>query len=151
MMAKEFSITNDNYDIVSKSFNACLDEILDAGGIAKIKVTNSGRSLDQNALFHVWANELSKHLTSGGREYCTFPWVKLALKATFLGTEQVTTKNVLTGQDVVTDEIRHSSNLSKGEMCNFLNQVQGWALDVNYILSAPLNSEYMKLIDKQNQ
>ena len=63
---KEFSISNDNHRTVSKSFNDALDEILDAGGVAKVRLTNSGRSLPQNALFHVWINEISKHLISIG-------------------------------------------------------------------------------------
>ena len=148
---KEFSISNDNYELVSESLNAAVGEILDAGGVAKIKLTNGGRSLDQNALFHVWCNELSKHLISGGRDYCAFPWVKLALKATFLGSEVIESTNVLTGEKTATDEIRHSSDLSKGEMCDFLTQIQGWALDVNYILTAPISSEYHKLNEMQNK
>lgn len=147
---KEFSISNDNHRTVSKSFNDALDEILDAGGVAKIRLTNSGRSLPQNALFHKWCGELSKHLIKGGRDYCTFEWVKLALKATFLGSEVVTSVNLLTGEKASTKEIRHSSDLDKGEMCDFLTKIQGWALDVNYILTAPIESEYMKLNERQN-
>ena len=147
---KEFSITSSNVGTVIDSLGDAIDEIINSGSIAKIKLTNSGRSLGQNALLHEWCNQLSAHLIKGGRDYCTTKWVKQALKATFLGSEEIVSVNLKTGEKSITEEIRHSSNLSKGEMFDFLTQIQGWAINVNCILTAPVDSEYQKLNDRQN-
>ena len=142
-------INTDNYDVTSDTIANQINDIVNAGGTAKVQITKSSRSLSQNALMHMWFTEISAHLIKNGREYCTVEWVKQALKATFLGSEQVASVDVLTGEKIATTEIRHTHNLDKGEATFFLQQVQSWALDINLILTAPIDSQYMKFLQEQ--
>lgn len=142
-------INTDNYDVTSETISNQINDIVNAGGTAKVQVTKSSRSLSQNALMHMWFTEISDHLIKNGRDYCTVEWVKQALKATFLGSEQVVSVDVLTGEKISTTEIRHTHNLDKGEATFFLQQVQAWALDINLILTAPIDSQYMKFLQEQ--
>lgn len=108
------------------------------------------RSLPQNSLFHQWCAVISQELQRrGGKEY-TPEYVKEALKASFLGSEVVERKNVLTGEMVTTEEIRHTSDLDKGEMHFFMERVWHWCLNVlGVILPTPDGSEYQKLQSEQ--
>lgn len=145
----EILINEDNFKVTVETIGNTIDKIINDGKTAKVKITKSTRSLPQNALLHMWVNEISAHLVGHGREYCTDKWVKKALKATFLGSEPVESVDVLTGKVITTEEIRHSSDLDKGEMTFFLDRIQAWALDIDLILTAPLSSEYQELINRQ--
>jgi hypothetical protein len=97
------------------------------------------RSLSQNALFHVWCREMADHFSSKGADI-TEATMKELLKYKFLGTEdRVIHKTVIPAQ------VRETSGLEKGEMMDFMDQVQSWALDHGVKLACPIDSEYMKL------
>lgn len=97
------------------------------------------RSLSQNALFHVWCREMADHFSSKGADI-TEATMKELLKYKFLGTEdRVIHKTVIPAQ------VRETSGLGRGEMMDFMDQVQSWALDHGVKLTCPIDSEYMKL------
>lgn len=102
------------------------------------------RSLSQNALFHMWCGEIAQQLADRGvkveDEAITSDDVKLMMKMKYLGTE-----DIVRGKLVIKDQLRRTSNLDKGEMLFFMEQVEAWAIDRGCQLTIPQHSEYMKM------
>ena len=115
-----------------------------------LKPWKEKRSLSQNALSHMWYAEISEYLIKSGRADATPEWVKRNLKRTYLGCEEVTYTDFVTGEKVTTYEPRHTSSLDTGEMHFFLTQVERWCAQFGLALTIPHESEYQKLKDKQN-
>lgn len=138
------------------NFNAIgqqLQPLLESGECYRLtlKPWREKRSLSQNSLAHMWFGEISEHLIKSGRSDATPEWVKRNLKRTYLGCEEVTYTDFVTGDKVTTYEPRHTSSLDAGEMHFFLNQVEQWCAQFGLALTIPQDSEYQKLKDKQNQ
>ncbi len=108
------------------------------------------RSLSQNSLIHMWFGEISEYLIKFGRIDATPDWVKRNLKRTYLGCEQITYTDFVTGEKVTSYEPRHTSSLDTGDMHFFLNQVEQWCAQFRLALTIPHGSEYQKLKDNQN-
>lgn len=97
------------------------------------------RSLNQNALFHVWCREIAIHFSEQGAE-CTEESIKEILCYKFLGTED---KDVLGFE--IPAQVRKTSNLDTGEMKDLLDKILSWALDHGVRPSNPPDSEYARL------
>lgn len=108
------------------------------------------RSLSQNAFSHVIYTEISKYLIAKGRKDCSDGWVKQMLKNSFLGWQEVEIVNVVTGERTIKEELRHTSDLDKGEMMNYLTQIINWAGDIGCQIRIPADSEYMQSMESQN-
>lgn len=108
------------------------------------------RSLSQNALFHKWVNELSVYLIKGGRKDSSPEFCKDLLKHTFLGYEQIERVNAKTGERVTVSQLKHTSDCDKGEMTHFMNKCYVWCVDIGLLLTIPIDSEYAKLMEHQN-
>lgn len=115
-----------------------------------LKPWKEKRSLSQNSLIHMWFGEISEYLIKSGRSDATPEWVKRNLKRTYLGCEEVTYTDFVTGDKSTTYEPRHTSSLDTGEMHYFLTQVEQWCAQFGLVLTIPHDSEYQKLKDKQN-
>ncbi|MFY0403328.1 YbcN family protein [Pantoea dispersa] len=116
-----------------------------------LKPWKEKRSLSQNSLAHMWFGEISEYLIKSGRSDATPEWVKRNLKRTYLGCEEVTYTDFVTGDKSTTYEPRHTSGLDTGEMHYFLTQVEQWCAQFGLVLTIPHDSEYQRLKDKQNQ
>jgi len=118
----------------------------------EVKPYTNPRSLSQNALLHVWLDDITKGLKirnftydlDGVDTYLTADDVKLMMKHKFLGV-----KDIVRGKLVIPDQLRNTSDLDKGEMLTFMNDVYGWAVDRGIQLNIPEESEYMRL-SKEN-
>lgn len=112
------------------------------------KYTNP-RTLNQNALMHVWFDEITKRLKAMGfkveDEPITESDVKLMMKHKFLGT-----KDIVRGSLVIPDQLVNTSDLDTGEMTHFMDQVYHWAMEKKIYLPIPQDCEYKKNKDKQN-
>ena len=150
-MAETIFIDSGNIETTTETLADLIDSIVDRGKRCEITVKESRRKLSQNALFHVWVSQISRHLTAKGKAYCTPEWVKRQLKGSFLGTESIESVCLLTGDKSVTEEVRSSSKLDKGEFNFFLNRIQEWSVDTGLILSAPIDSTYTELNNRQVQ
>lgn len=114
----------------------------------EVKPYTNPRSLSQNALLHVWLDDITKGLKirnftydlDGVDTYLTSDDVKLMMKHKFLGV-----KDIVRGKLVIPDQLRNTSDLDKGEMLTFMNDVYGWAVDRGIQLNIPEESEYMRL------
>ena len=109
------------------------------------------RTLSQNAVFHMWMNDMSAYLTRKGRQFATPEWCKDAMKYTFLGFEAIGHTNVTTGEITVSSELKHTANLSTGDMYHFMEQCEAYCAGIGCLLTIPEKSEYMILKKGQNQ
>lgn len=115
---------------------------LKRGDTVKVKIYTGGRrSLDANALFHVWCREAAGFFdiqpTNGVKPEKA---MKDVFKHMFLGYEdyQVSDKLEFKGQ------LRSTRNLDKGEMCHLMDCVQGWCASKGCCLSMPEDNEYQR-------
>ena len=119
----------------------------------EFKEYKNPRSLSQNALLHVWFDDIAKAMKQKGFTYemngnqihMSKDDVKLMLKHKFLGV-----KDIVRGKLVIPDQLVSTSSLDKGEMMSFLSEVYNWSFDRGIQLKTPEDSEYMKLRRSQN-
>ncbi|MEH3955949.1 YbcN family protein [Raoultella planticola] len=114
-----------------------------------LKPWREKRSLSQNSLSHMWYAEISEYLIQSGRTDATPEWVKRNLKKTYLGSEEVTYTDFITGEKTITWEPRHTSELDTGEMHIFLCKVEAWCAQFGLVLTIPHGCEYQQLQQKQ--
>ncbi|HAU5603708.1 TPA: hypothetical protein JD320_002904 [Citrobacter koseri] len=128
-----------------------IQPLLDAGQCFRLQVKpwREKRSLSQNSLFHMWMTEISEYLIKSGRTDATPEWVKRNLKKTYLGSEEVTYTDFVTGKKETTWEPRHTSSLDTGEMHIFMVKVEMWCAQFGLSLTIPSSCEYQQLRDKQ--
>ena len=128
-----------------------IQPLLDAGQCFRhqVKPWREKRSLSQNALFHLWMGEISEYLIKSGRTDATPEWVKRNLKKTYLGCEEVTYTDFITGAKETSWEPRHTSLLDTGEMHIFMCKVEAWCAQFGLALTIPNGCEYQQLRDKQ--
>jgi len=148
-------IPKDGIRLHRSNFNAIGQQILpmlDSGETYRliIKPWREKRSLNQNALSHMWYSEISDWLIRRGKDFASPEWVKDAMKHTYLGYVEREMVDVVTGKITVIRSLRHTSDLDTGDMHFYLTQVEGWALSLGCKLTVPADSEYMNLKEKQN-
>ena len=148
-------IPKDGIRLHKSNFSAIGQQILpmlDSGETYRliIKPWREKRSLNQNALSHMWYSEISDWLIRRGKDFASPEWVKDAMKHTYLGYMEREMVDVVTGETTVIRSLKHTSDLDTGDMHFYLTQVEGWALNLGCRLTVPADSEYMKLKDKQN-
>lgn len=125
----------------------------------EVKKFKKKRTVDQNALMHMWFREIAVYLErhdyqvpidsmdqGKGFRAINAEDVKFMLKHKFLGTETVSV-----GKIVYENQLKQTSALSKGEMMDFLDKIYDWAGDRSIPLTNPSDSEYMKLKQSQFQ
>ena len=101
----------------------------------KLESYSTVRSLSQNALFHMWMGEMSKHFS---QKVAVSPGdMKKLMKNEFLGTE-----DVVVGNTTIPHQLKSTKDLGKGEMHQFMEQVFHWGLDHGVQLPNPKNSEF---------
>lgn len=114
----------------------------------EIKQYVDARSLSQNALMHMWFNQIYNRFSAMGimvgDEPITAEDVKLMMKHKFLGV-----KDVVRGKLVIKDQLVSTSSLDTGEMTYFLDQVYDWAMDKGIYLPVPEHSVYKKYRERQ--
>lgn len=114
-------------------------------GYCVVQIKAGGRSLEQNALFHVWCREFATEQTKRGKTLNETA-VKIWWKHRFLGVE-----DVQYGNKVLKDQLRNTEDLSVGEMFHFMEQCWEYsASEFGVFLSIPEDSHYKKTREKQN-
>lgn len=128
-----------------------LQEQLETGKPLRLQVKEwrEKRSLSQNSLLHMWLAEISEYLINSGRTDATPEWVKRNLKKTYLGCEEVTYTDFISGEKTTMWEPRHTADLDTGEMHIFLVKVEMWCAQFGLALTIPNGCEYQQLRDKQ--
>lgn len=96
------------------------------------------RSVNANALFHVWCRELSRYFENANIKLNEED-AKLLLKNMFLGRED---RQI--GATLIEGQVRQTSKLTSGEMKLFMDQVLAWGAEKGCALSLPEDNEYVK-------
>ena len=109
------------------------------------------RTLSQNALFHMWCNELSSYLLKNGRKWAAPEFVKDMLKHSFLRYKDAMRLDVSTNQPTKIRDLIHTSDLSTGDMFHFMEQCEAYSVGIGCLLTIPEKSEYMQNKRVQNQ
>lgn len=126
-------------------------ELMDKLGpcLLTIEPASSGkrRTLDQNALVHVWFREICEYINKfgGHTEVFTEEDIKERLLVELVG--QVTRK--VGTVDVVT--VPKTSLMTAGELNHFMVQVEHWAAERRIPITIPAESDYRQYIEIQNQ
>ena len=81
-----------------------------------------------------------RHFKKKGGFTGTEEELKLMVKYKFLGTEDIEV-----GSTNIPAQVRRTSALDRGEMLQFMEQVEAWCIDLGVKLTKPQNSEYSKL------
>lgn len=105
----------------------------------KVEEYQNPRSLDQNALFHVWIREVTAHFKPEAPNLTEEDW-KNFFKHHYLGTE-----TLRAGKITYENQLRQTSKLKKGEMYAFMEQVNQWCLERGVQLMVPDDSEFMRI------
>jgi len=134
----------ENKQRIDEVFANLKQHILDTWDWAKplalqVKPYEGKRSLDQNALFHVWIREMVAHFKPA-RPELDEEEMKSIVKYRFLGTE-----SIKAGKIMIENQLRHTSKLKRGEMYHFMEQVNQWCLDLGLSLTVPDDSEFMQI------
>ncbi len=115
--------------------------------VVKLEPYQNPRSLSQNAMSHIWYREIAKEMEKKGHkihhEEPADVW-KLWLKQRFLGTCCYSI-----GNQKISDQVKSTSTLTKGEFVHFLDNVYHWAIKQGIRLSIPADSEYAELQAQQ--
>lgn len=136
---------------------AFIKSLTERGFPLRVRVMKARRSLDQNALFHMWCEEAAQFFVAMGKTHFASgaPMnkenVKANLKATFLGTEPREYIDLTTGEARIQEEVRHTADLDKGEMCAFLTCIDRWAQEYDIPLTHPADSEYAQYMREQGE
>ena len=109
------------------------------------------RTLSQNALFHMWCNEMSSYLLKHGRRWATPEFVKDMLKHSFIGYRETVRLDVSTNKTEKKHELVHTSDLSTGDMFHFMEQCEAYSVGIGCLLTIPEKSEYMVNKRAQNE
>lgn len=129
---------------------ALFDKIPD-GALVKVEYKN-GRSVGQNSLFHRWCREIAKHFVNGGKthfstgEEINEKSMKKNLKTTYLGFETKEYVDLSTGAVTTNEELKHTSDLNKGDMTAFLMLVDAFCVEYGIYISKPEDSEYIQIL-----
>jgi hypothetical protein len=108
----------------------------------KLEAYSTSRSLNQNALFHMWCGQMSKHFSE--KVHVSPEDMKKLMKNEFLGTE-----DVVVGSTTIPNQLRSTKSLSKGEMHQFMEQVFHWGIDHGVTLTNPQDSEFQRARNAQ--
>jgi len=127
-----------------------LDKIPD-GALVKVSWAD-GRTLSQNALSHIWYRDIAKYFKERGKH--TFvngdamndKNMKKNLKNTYLGCESKEYINMQTGEVTQKLELRHTSDLEKGDMTNYLMLIDAYCKEQSIYISKPEDSEYVQIM-----
>jgi len=90
------------------------------------KLWKPARSLNANALFHIWVGEIRAAANGRGME-TTKDQVKESLKKMFLGYEKNEYADPKTGEMITKIRLRRTRDLDSGEMFFFMERCQEWA------------------------
>lgn len=115
-------------------------KMVEGHGYCVVTIRAGGRSLEQNALYWTWMQEIAdavnkKNQTDYGRDE-----VHAKFKHMFLGYSEP--RNI--GSTTIQPQLNSTSKLTKGEMFYYMQQVEHWAIDAGLALSHPDDNEYYR-------
>lgn len=141
-------------DILAMFYKTLKEEWHDFPALIEIRHIEEKRTRSQNNLAEVWYKVVCDHVTAKGYGFIDvdtgekIPFtpedIKLQMKKQILGVKKLKYKGE------IIEKVPKTSKLSKGEMVDYMNKLYQRCLDIGLILPIPEDSEYRKLLDKQN-
>lgn len=128
-----------------------LAQSFEQGKHYRIQVTeHKGRTLSQNALFHLWCHEIAKQWEAKGwspdvPDMEPYELVKLWLKDKFRGPKDIEIANGVVVKSVPWE----SSKADKADMCDFMTQVEAYCAERGWRITIPMECEYRELLQRQ--
>jgi len=112
----------------------------------RVKVVGwkESRSLSQNALYHKWLSEISKQAKIDGKEFSSEIWAEY-FKNYYCPKKII---EMPAGKPVT---VTTTTKLDTGEMHHYLTRIEAWAQQKGYLLTIPIDCEYLKLIEQQER
>lgn len=146
---KDFKLTISSLGYFVAEISKMITSNPNKGFRVNIKAWRESRSLSQNAFQHVIYGEISKYLIKKGRTDWSNTKVKFEMKNNFLGWVDTECTNVSTGEVTTRQVLKSTSGLDAGEACDYITKLLGFANNIGCSIRIPADSEYQKLIDKQ--
>lgn len=146
----EYLVNEINIDNETGRLTDEIESIIESGGTARIKVTNSKkRSLALNAFQHVIYKKISDYLISKGRDDWSPGFTKKNLKNKFLGWEETKYIDIATGEEIIKSELKKTSELNPGDSYQYTTMILAWADSIGCFIEIPVSCEYRELMERQ--
>lgn len=137
-----------NFKLNASSIGSFIQELwrLDLTKSYRVNVVGwrERRSNDQNSLYWKWMAELAKQAYVNSKQFDGETWAEF-FKKYYCPDKQV---DMPLGPPTI---VKSTTNLDTGEMHHYLNKIQAWCMSEGYSLTIPQDSEYQKLLDKQDE
>lgn len=160
---KEFSFTNENHSVVSESANDYLNEILDAGGTANMTIASANDYIGKWGVVKLWwswvttcaefMNEngarMPLFMDKNGNPTGTRPFDKndgyYLFTVKYLGQDERGNRLSWARKD-------HDGMISanQGQRLHAMRQLHEWASERGITLYNPRNSQYLELLNREN-
>lgn len=119
-------------------------QMMEGHGYCVVTIRAGGRSLEQNALYWVWMQEIADAVNKQKQSDYTREEVHDKFKRMFLGL--IPAKKI--GATEIPEKLKSTSKMTKGEMFYYMQQVEHWAIDAGLALSHPDDNEYYRMKKK---
>lgn len=103
----------------------------------------STRSLNQNSTYWMWLGELSHQIKLKVGDVYSVDDLHEWFKEKFCPNKTITM-----GKNSIS--IKSTKKLDTGEMHFYMNQLHEWSVNAGFKLTVPIDSEYRKIIERQN-
>ena len=143
MQAAKYTVTSKQ--MLDQVYRDCDKAIKDFGFIKVEWKAGSMRSINQNDLYWMWLGEIAHQTSEKSKQSFSKEDLHDWLREEYLGYE---TKIV--GKKEIT-ALKSTTQLTKGEMYFYMQQVDAFAHSHGFKLTIPEDSEYMNLKRKENE
>lgn len=115
-----------------------MHQMLEDHGYFKFEIKQGSRSLNQNAMYWMWLEEIAKFINSKKNTDFTKDDMDLRMKLDFLGF----TDEKKIGTEVIPPQLKSTTSLTGGEMHYYLTQIDMWAASFGLMLPRPDDCQY---------
>jgi hypothetical protein len=121
-----------------------LKTMLERNGWLKIEVTAGNRSLSQNALYWQWMTVIADSINKRNKTDFKPNEIHIRMKHQFLGYDLG--KKI--GNIEIPPQLLSTSNLTKGQMFHYMDQIDAYCAELGILLPVPADSVYNELREK---
>jgi len=119
-----------------------MHKMLEEHGFMNVEIKRGHRSLSQNALYWIWVKEIAEFINAKKGTDFTSDEIHTKLKADFLGFEPA--RKI--GSTDIPQQVKSTKKLTKGEMLEYLQQIEAWCAGFGLVLPRPSDSQYEQLM-----
>lgn len=146
---KDFKLSISSLGYLVAEFTKLITSNQDKSYRVNIKLWREKRSLNQNDFQHVIYTVISKYLIAKNRKEWTPKFVKKNLKNKFLGWENETFIDVITGDVINASVLRSTADLDVGDSFDYTTKIIDWSESIGCYIEIQTACEYRELMDRQ--